>query len=304
MIKQTLIFLALFLIGELAFSQKPIEVNCKRNKDKSVDFSYQKNIPGTYSLIIEFSAMSNAHTPRKTYALKSSHGNLFRLKPINDKCIGFSYRYTYRRGISNPKVDSTFTYLFPFKDSKSVRVNFLQNVDHRYFSKELPQNWKAFEFSMDQADTVCAVRRGIVVEVTDEFNSDTTMTYSFTNKKNVVVVEHPDGTFARYRGFEKGKIFVEPGDRLIPNEPMGVLAQYDDRGFYVLKFAIYNYLSDKSTIDCKRKTAFVDPYFLTTTGKVRLDAHQEYTSKVTDEQITAELRKKEIKRCKKQQKIR
>lgn len=49
--------------------------------------------------------------------------------------IGFSYRYTYKKGNSRLKTDTSFVYLFPLAQGKVVRVNKMVSLDN-FMGKE------------------------------------------------------------------------------------------------------------------------------------------------------------------------
>jgi hypothetical protein len=79
------------------------------------------------------------------------------------------------------------------------------------------------------------------------------------------------------------------------------LIQYDQRGTYQLRFAIY-FLTEKpiegENIKVKNSSKYLEPYFLTTDGIVKLKPKERYTTKISEEIILKELSKKEIKKRK------
>lgn len=299
--RRSILILLLFTIQNL-FSQNSIVLNSKRNKDNSVDIEYTKNKPGTYCVNLDFKSYENTLTPRKKYIIKNTSGLLERLSPIDkNKFISYSYTYSYRRGIPNPKVDTSFVYLLPFKNNTTFEVKYLNNLEIKYFDKEEPENFKAFQSIRNKPDTICSVRKGIAVNVIDNYSIDTTNVYSYSSKRNSIMIEHNDGTFARYEGFDSENIFVKEGDAVLPNQPLGTLIPYDQKKTYQLRFAIYYPLEKQlegENIQMLNSNKYLNPYFQTTEGIVRLKPQKKYTTKISEEIIVKELNKKELKKRK------
>ncbi len=299
---RNLILILLILTIQNLFSQNTITLKSKRNNDNSVDIEYTKNKPGTYCIYLNFNNLENTLTPRKKFIVKDNNGFLEKLKPIDrNRFINYSYTYSYKRGIPNPKVDSTFVYLLPFKNNTTIEVRYLNNLETKYFDKEELDNFKAFQIIRDKPDTVCSIRKGVAISVINNYSIDTTYTYSYSSRRNSITIEHNDGTFAKYEGFDSDNIFIKEGDLVLPNQPLGTLIQYDKRGTYQLRFAI-NYLTenpiDEDNKKLKNSNKYLDPYFQTAEGIVKLKPKVKYTTKILEEIIVKELSKKEIKKRK------
>ncbi len=299
---RNLTLILLLLTIQNLFSQNTITVNSKRNKDNSVDIEYTKNKPGTYCIYLNFKNLENTLTPRNKFIVKDNSGFLEKLNPIDkNRFIKYSYTYSYRRGTPNPNVDTSFVYLLPFKSNTTVEVKYLNNLGTRYFDKEEPENFRAFQIIRDIPDTICSLRKGIVVSVINNYSIDTTHIYSYSSKRNSIMIEHNDGTFARYEGFDSENIFIKEGDTVLPNQPLGTLIQYDQKGTYQLRFAIY-FLTEKpiegENVMVKNSNKYLNPYFQTTEGIVKLKPKERYTTKISEEIILKELSKKEIKKRK------
>ena len=298
------IWLIIFLSFQYSFSQNHIVLRTERNQDNSVDVFYSKDVPGSYCIYLNFKSYENTLTPERKFVVDNFEGKLFTLRPINkEQNIQYSYNYTYKRGIPNPKLDSTFVYLLPFKNNCSVKVWYLTNLGSKYLHQEEPKNWKAFQFICNKTDTICSARKGIVVSVVDDYSTDTTQLVSYSSSRNMILIEHKDGTYARYEGFDRKKIYVKPGDLVLPNQPLGGLSQYDKSGTYQLRFSV-DYLiepkvdnsSDNS--DKKRKIDYnyINPYFQTTDGLLRLAQSKKYTTQITEDVIIKELSARELKK--------
>ena len=298
------IWLIIFLSFQYSFSQNHVVLRTERNQDNSVDVFYSKDVPGNYCIYLNFTSYENTLTPEHKFIIDDYEGKLFTLKPTNkDKYIQFSYNYTYKRGIPNPKLDSTFVYLLPFKNNCCMKVWYLTNLGAKYFHQEEPKNWNAFQFICNKTDTICSARKGIVVSVVADYSVDTTQLVTYSSNRNTILVEHKDGTFAKYEGFDKDKIFVKQGSLVLPNQPLGVLSQYDKSGTYQLRFSVYYLIEPKidnssDNSDKKRKMDYnyVNPYFQTTDGLLRLAQNKKYTTQITEDVIVKELSARELKK--------
>ncbi len=300
-----LLFLIICNSGLLA-QHEEVNIEYKRNKDRSVVFTYEKSIPGSYFLFIKFNQLNNSFQPNQYDVMTGSKGYLFTLRPIDkNKSIKFSYEYRYILGKPIKKIDSLFTYLLPFKDGTKVFYNSLTNLGEKFFGKEPPKNYKAFQFVFDKSETVCAVRKGVVIKVVRNQSIDTTKTYSFSRNRNSVLIEHKDGTFAKYTGFNKDKIFVSVGDVVYPNTLIGELDRYDKRKQFQLRLSLFflnktkAYELGKSFDKFKSRYEYFNPYFLTTDGIKQLNPKEYYSAKVSEKIITKEFKRRELRKWKK-----
>ncbi|MDW5288461.1 hypothetical protein R6X41_06525 [Formosa sp. PL04] len=183
---------------------KAIELKLKRNDDKSLTCNYTKELPGSYTVTIEVNDINNTFAPKLNYVVNNSSGSLFTLDPTDSKrSITFSYRYKYSLGATNPKVDSLFTYALPYKEGLNLECRDLKHVNTKYLNKDDPENYRSFVFMSDSVVTITAIRKGIVVRVEKEHKIDTTKVYSYSSERNKIIVEHLDGTLAKYEGFDR-----------------------------------------------------------------------------------------------------
>lgn len=295
------IILLLCIVQHLS-SQNEILLTSQVNKDNSVEFRYNKSMPGNYLVYLNFKQYDNTYPPKNKFVVDGYKGFLFELTPIDKNrgiAYSYSYSYIYYRGIPNAKIELDFVYLLPFKDNTSFEARFLNNVDKLYFNKQEPKDWKSFQFNCNKADTVCSARKGLVIDVVDIYSIDTTNTYIYSSQRNRVRIEHKDGTFATYEGFDGKNILVKQGDIVLPNQPLGKLIQYDKSGTYQLRFT-GDYLienpSEKENTNQRFSYACIDPFFQSTEGVVKLASNKSYTTKISEDLILKELSKKEIKK--------
>lgn len=281
-----------------------LTIETDRKEDQSVDFNYSKDAYGSFLVTIDFKKLENAYEMPFRKVVKSSIGKLFTIKPISEKNgISFSYNYWYIRGIPNPEIDSAFVYLLPLSQGKCVRVSHHKNIYEKYFGETPPKNWKSFHFSVSEGDTVFSARRGIVVEVVDEYDPDSTQAYSFTPKSNSIMVEHPDGTLAKYSVLKRGSLMVEPGQQVFAHQPLALAGTYDKPENTHLRFFIKYLCEDhfeaKATLNEKKRKqyyAFIDPVFCTQDGNIRLKNNSIVTAEIREPYLLQELTKRERKK--------
>jgi len=302
--KIKLLFLVL-LFPFLADAQiQEINIKSKRNEDKSVTFSYEKDPPGSYFLILKFDPLVNAFDKEFSRTIFTNKGELLTLEPIDPNVgISYSFRYWYIMGKYKPNFDSMFVYLLPLSTQKKCNSGHLANIDELYYNGEKPKNWTAFLFEAEIGDTVYAARKGQVVKLVDGIDYDTLHMVSCQSKVNELVIEHKDGTLATYSGFKKNSFTVKLGQTVFPRTPLGIIDQYDKRKKGQLRFCV-NYLWDITwdkdkveTLGCKiNRYAYLNPYFLTETGSQQLEPGNFYTVKISDEIITKEFTRQELKK--------
>ncbi len=297
----------LFLIINSYGQQKALEITFKHNDDKSIDFYYQKISPGSTLIVLNFSRLENCNSKRvikKT--VKGTSGSLLTLKPEDEKRgINFSYSYSYITGSSKPKINKEFKYLLPFKNGKEVLALDLHYLGKR-FGNSAPKNWKSIQFLTNPNDTVYTSRKGVVVEIKNEFNEDNSSEFSYKKEANHILIEHKDGTLAKYGVLKRNSMMIKVGDKVYPNTPIAITGTYDKPENSQLRFEVY-YL-DKSNLDSfhlrekqtlanqKHYYAYLNPFFNTKSGVTQLNSEEKYTTSINDELIEFEMTKREKKK--------
>lgn len=302
-----LTFLFLFTIESKVSAQvQNVTITSKRNDDKSVDLYYEKKNPGTYTVRIELSNVNNCDITSYEKTITGFSGNFVKLRPV-DKSRGISYsmRYSTVMGEVNPKVDSLFHYILPFKSEKKIKVFESGNVGEKYLGQEKALNWKSYVVRTENPDTICSMRKGIVVLIKNEYDSNATKDVQYTSMRNYVVVEHADGTYASYKGFKKNGIFVQLGETVYPQTELGIVALYD-KNSYRVDFNVYylsdnNFPSEKQSLNnYKSKYKFITPIFVTKEGDNTLESKKEYTAAANELVITHEFSRSEKKKYSKE----
>ncbi|ULC59367.1 M23 family metallopeptidase [Flaviramulus sp. BrNp1-15] len=285
---------------------KPLDIKYKRNSDNSVSFSFTKKNPGSTYVILKFNQLTNASTNVIRRTIYGFSGNITTLKPIDPKKgIGFSYSYTFIDGDSRAKPELDFKYILPFKNDKKIAVRKLSYLGEK-FGNTNPKNWTSFQFLTEPNDTVYAARKGVVVKIVDEFNPDLVVEYNFKNESNYIVVEHEDGTFARYGVLKKNSIMVKIGRKVYPLTPLAITGSYDKPENSQLRFSVY-YLDDDITelnnsksnlTNQKHYYVFVNPVFYNgeNGSATKLIANNDYIAYCNNNIIEVEMTKREKKK--------
>lgn len=301
--------LALLLLTSISYfstnaQESALKVSHRINSDKSVDFDYEKTDPGTYTVLMKFNELSNSSVNRDLQiTAKYYSGRLTSLRPDNkDLGIGFSYSTSFIRGKLKPKYDPNFLYLLPYKKNAKVKALESYYVNSVYFGNTEPEDWKAYRLFSAQQDTVTAIRKGIVVDIKDLYDTDESGGISYTSKTNDLIIEHTDGTLAVYRGFKKGSIALKVGQTVLPGTTLGINTRSNGNKLfginimvYYLKSADFESAKNKNLSNAKSLYGFITPHFNTAeNADAILVLNQEYTSSGNVEVFKKELSKKEM----------
>ncbi len=305
--KITTFFIILFILFQSVYSQnKKIEITHERKSDRSIDFYYKKNVPGSYYLILEFDNLINCYGI-KTYksVIKYDSGPLLTLKPYNkNQGICFSYKVKYTLGNPNPKIDENITYVLPFKTGKSVKIFEASNLGEKYLGSKNKINWKSFIVYSNKPDTIYSMRKGIVVEIIDKYKNNGDFNKTFKSNRNFILIEHKDGSYAIYRGFDKNKIFIKLGQKVYPHTPLGKLEKFNETS-YRLDFNVFHYLENlldntKTTLkNINNKTKYINPTFFMDNLHKKIKPNETYKVSFNEEIKLQEFSKREIKKYKK-----
>lgn len=279
-----------------------IQLSSKTNQDGSIDILYDGNFKGSYFLKLQFSYLQNAVYSDFGHVIDGYRGKLTTLKPLNQlNGISFQYVYHYWRGRPLKNYDRSQIYLLPYRKGKTIMVQHLNHIN-QIFDLPIPSNWVSYAFITKSPDTIFSCRKGIVVDVINEFQTDTFKLYKYQSQKNYIVVEHDDGTLARYTGFELDKIFVKPGEKVFPGTSMGIIGRYDQTPNHFVLHTYFYYLdTSKKTLEAGSNNSFgifynsIAPMFLTDNGPQTLVSNATYHVVSSDEVVKSEMSKKEIK---------
>lgn len=310
---------AIILLGSfsnLLSQEQPITVSYEYNDDNSIDINYTKDIPGSYYIKITFDRLENTNENSVVErVVNMTSGTLITLKPVNtDQGVGMGYHWTYMLGNHKAKVDRDFSYILPFKLGEKIKVHRTKTFVNEYSDKKQVNTQGDadkyfFAVSQQKADTVFCMRKGQVIEIQDSYESNANVKKVLTDRRNLIMVEHEDGTLATYQGFDGRFIFPELGQIVYPQMPLGVLEEFYN-GDYVLSFSV-SYLSsvEASYDDADFKEENMSPYasiplyFYTDKGSYQIIDNNEYEVCCTEELLTKEFTRRERKKYAKEPEV-
>lgn len=299
------LFLFLVFCSNLLFAQqRELELSAQRMDDNSVDINFEKTAPGTFTVVIDFNNLRNTIQPfGKEYTIVGYKGKVLTLKPEDkNQGIGYGYSYSYIRGKYKPRLDKDFCYVLPYSPGVNCIVEESGFANEKYFGATKPDDWKSYFFSTTDEEPVTAIRKGTVVNVEDIYNDDGRA--EFTTNKNSLIIEHEDGSLARYVGFKNGSFKVKTGDEVFPNDTLASNTISNGRygvGVYIYFLSSTNFNSPKTQTLSTQKSlySFITPKFLTASGTAMvLDNNSKQVSASNLETITKEMSKRQIKKYK------
>lgn len=287
-------------------AQEPaVKVKYTVNPNKSVTFDYVKTDPGTYTVALKLTNLTNAYASESQNLSAGAYsGRLFSLEPTNkDQGIGFGYGYSYIRGKLKPKIAADFIYALPCKNGAKVKIMEVSFLNATYFGNTTPEDWKVYRFCTATEDTVTAIRKGIVVDIKDIQDTNVPDRAEYSSKINEITIEHPDGTLASYKHFKKGSFTVKVGQTVYPGTPLGINSKYNANSMYgatvmlmYLKSADFEAAKAQNVQNSKSLYGFITPHFFTAEGgDVVLVPQKDYTGATTPELVKKEMSKKEQK---------
>ncbi|WP_236980738.1 M23 family metallopeptidase [Membranihabitans maritimus] len=293
-------FLSIFCTCLLFSQQGPIKISYDKNKSGSVFIKYRKSKPGSYFFILTFDHLHNTYSSGYKGVIKDPFGKLVTLKPEDRyKGINFSYKTSSTRGIPNPSVDSSIIYSLPFRPGLNVGVEVIEDFEEKtYKDKIQPKDWQILHFKLPDGDTVVASRKGMVVAVENQNNYNDRSGSSVEPRD--ILVEHEDGTFASYASNAITHTFVEPGDKVFPGTPLGLLENSEEGDpidlYFKTYYLILKSLDDKNESILSNTNAeyqYFSPTFQTSKGTMKLENNQEYGAEMSNIIIFQELSKRD-----------
>ena len=261
------------LLVKFAFCQQKNElvINAKRNDDNSVSINYTKTNPGSYVVRLKLNNLENTYASSEIIeTIKGYSGNIITLTPNDEnRGIGYGYSYSYLKGCKENKAEKDFVYLLPYEENTTAKMRNLTNLEESYFDGKSIESWKAFQFLFDKETPVHAIRKGIVVDIVDNYESQEKDGIMYSSKNNHLLIEHEDGTLGHYSVLRKGSIKVAIGDKVYPYTLLATSGKYGTEEDFQVRLMIY-YLTklkfreygDKITYKNKfNNYSYIDPVF-------------------------------------------
>ena len=85
-------------------------------------------------------------------------------------------------------------------------------------------DFRMWEFAMERNEPVFAIRKGTVIHV-EGYDAENGQAGGGT-----IIVEHADGTQARYASLRSGSALVAPGDTIFPDTPIALAGELRSSG--------------------------------------------------------------------------
>ncbi len=127
----------------------------------------------------------------------------------------FTSRYWVNYGNHySDEYDEHYEYFLPFGSSRAFVVY------QGYFGDFSHQKEHALDFTMPVGTEINAIREGIVIKVVDS-NSKNCDSEECKKFNNLIVIYHPDGTFAEYTHIKKNGSIVQVGDKVARGQKIG-----------------------------------------------------------------------------------
>lgn len=202
-------------------------------------FGQEKELPAYISVIEKgdsiFLTSKNTFKFPVHITLKAVHKNIevVRLLLPNDSILINTFhksdksiilnssKLSINRYYGNPflkKYDTLYPYLPPFKRGHRYKV--IQGYNGRYTHRNLDSKY-ALDFQMPVGDTVCAARKGIVINVVKKHTKGG-KSKKFKPYANFIMVYHEDGTIAQYVHLKHEGALVEIGDTVEQGQAIGL----------------------------------------------------------------------------------
>lgn len=299
--------LMLLLFAEITcFGQNMInpEVTSEYNDEKGQWTYYVNNINlFPITMQVSFNHMENVSS-----SIFSNHHLViparqkiicFRLTKNNLGALAnWEYKCKYYTGNVNAKHKHEIAYFLPLAPGKKITVKNLISISERFKNSETADSLIACQFLYAEGDTVRACRKGEVCEIEEGFSNNGADNFDYKRDVNFILVVQPDQTFARYKIFKQGEIFVEPGETIYPGTPLGLAGGHDFRNGCQMRFMVYKPVKlTEQNITEKHYWEYFRPNFIVDKGEISpLEYNKEYVSVHPEELITVEMNRREKKK--------
>lgn len=131
------------------------------------------------------------------------------------KAYKFSYKYRTNYGNHNKsEYDENYVYDLPFKTSKTFKIY------QGYKGTFSHQDENALDFTMPVGTDIMAIREGVVIKVVEKNNKNCGKE-ECKKFNNLIIIYHPDGTFAGYVHIRQNGSKVKVGDKVVRGQLIG-----------------------------------------------------------------------------------
>ncbi|MDB9990051.1 M23 family metallopeptidase [Flavobacteriales bacterium] len=167
----------------------------------------------------------------------------------NGKAYKFSFKYWTNYGKHNNKeYDNDYIYDLPFKTSNQFKIYQGYNGTFSH------QNENSLDFTMPVGTELTAVREGVVIKVIEK-NKKNCGKEECKKYNNLIIIYHPDGTFAEYAHVKHNGSKVKVGDKISKGQLIGYSGNVGWSTGPHLHLVVFNQnLENRETLKTKFKT--------------------------------------------------
>lgn len=285
-----LLFLLLFASPVLA----QLEITSERDDQGNVNFFANNLDVVPYTVILNFSQLQNMTTSGggNVVAVASpGKSKVATLKPtLAGQGTNYRYGYTYLKGNVYGKSKNEPVYLIPVEEGIQVKAGQLRSLLASATGEESKGELGVF-FEFDGKVKLVAPRKGVVSAIKSDFVSDKEgLTYS--REQNFIELYHEDGTLTKILVVDGSDIQVKVGDVVIPGQVLGSSSGENYSGGPHVQVDVLKVVKNGAD---KLKYERIQPLFHTQGGAVKVEPKKVYEVIHSEEVITAELSKKELK---------
>lgn len=304
---KTVLIVALFFNSILFAQQKPVKIYAERDKTNGSVIVYADNNSNiSYTVMLDFYQLENAqHGFANPYltTIRPGKSTVLTIKKssTSNNSIKYRYKYNYRKGCANPIINKDIVYLIPVSPKKETSIKYLNNFSSSKFGKELPKDWVVYGFKLMKGDTVYASRSGVVSKIKkpDKIVGEYAV---YDSNRGYIQVFHKDCSFMSYVSLDK--FFVKEGDEVITGQPIGIMgANKNKERTTLIMSAFYNDIKVLTNGKMESNRVYLPLKFDVNGSPQSLFEENAYHSVHRFETITQEMRKREIKKYKKQKGI-
>jgi len=119
--------------------------------------------------------------------------------------------------------DSNFIYLLPSTSNNTITVKTGLSLEYNDIN-----SFRGNYFIFKLNDTVTSMRAGRVINVSNDIYGDEWLSHKTQNPKNIIQIEHKDGTIASYLFTSSVKHLIKIGDFVMPGDPIALFVEQGD----------------------------------------------------------------------------
>ena len=228
------LILILFFVSCSKAQEKPSYISFKLENDSIYVFAKNPVLGKTFLKIVDRKTKTEKFIDfNKPETLKVLQ---FEKTKIDTLEIVEKYQFSLHYGTSVFKeYDTLYNYGLPFLKGKRYKV--LQGQNSNFTHKGDFARY-AIDFKMNVGQEVCAIREGLVIKVKEDSNIGG-RDKKYRDKANLIIIAHPDGTFAQYVHLKKDGVLVNKGQTVKKGQVIGYSGNTGMSTEPHLHFAVY-----------------------------------------------------------------